>query len=284
MSTNTNTKNDYPKEWEECLKQMDKFDGYLNEARKYGFTLITGLTTASSFLGFSDAANTIQLGVIIATMVLVFVLYLVDTYYRRILNRMLLRALKIEEVNIKGRKLAHYFSRIYREGITSKMILGVYVGFIGALAILGYYAITAAESQGNNSNISPIGLVQALEVQEGNHPLSMISRTAYLWIPLVITIILITSLLLKIFPDQGIEKQHVDAAMKVIENARQRLQNYEPPLQTLDETKDDVRKREMEWSLEDERIESDILNALEGKQETSSKNLNTSPSKTGAQN
>jgi len=60
---------DSRKEWEKCFDQMDKFDGYLNESRKYGFTLITGLTTASSFLGFSDAANSIQLGVIIVSVV-----------------------------------------------------------------------------------------------------------------------------------------------------------------------------------------------------------------------
>ncbi len=52
---------DSRKEWEECFDQVDKFDGYLIDARKYGFTLITGLTTAGSFLGFSDAERLFNL-------------------------------------------------------------------------------------------------------------------------------------------------------------------------------------------------------------------------------
>jgi hypothetical protein len=250
---------DYPKEWEECLDQMDKFDGYLIDARKYGFTLITGLTTASSFLGFSDAAKSIQLGVIIVTLVLVFVLYLIDTYYQNLLNRMLLRAKRIEEVNIKGRELAHYLSKIYNEGVMSYMIFGVYVGFVLALDVLGYYAISAAESQMNNSNILPTGLVQTQEVQGASDPLYIFSKTAYLWIPLAVTSVVIVVLLVKIFLDQRTEKKRIRAAMRVIEGARKRLERF------------DAIKDETDWSRENEEIEREILRKLEGEEERTNK-------------
>jgi hypothetical protein len=49
-------------EWKSCLPQMDKFDGYLIKLREYGFSLITGITTASGFLGTKQESAIFQVG------------------------------------------------------------------------------------------------------------------------------------------------------------------------------------------------------------------------------
>jgi hypothetical protein len=226
------TPDDYATEWEKCFAQTDKFDGYLKDARMYGFTLITGLTTASSFLGFSPAADTIQVGVIIVTMVLVGILCLIDGYYQKLLSRLLLRAKRIEQVNNKKRELAHYLSRIYNEGLMSNMIFGIYVGFVIALAVLGYYAISAAAGGAGDL-------------------VSRLSNTAYLWIPLVLTTAVIIGLLAEIFNNQRTEKKCIQAAMQIINGARGRLVAFEAA--------DD----KSGWVDEYEKIDKEILDALE---------------------
>jgi hypothetical protein len=52
-------------EWKPCLEQIDRFDGHLFDLRKCGFTLITGLINAGSFLGFESGTRLVQVGVIL---------------------------------------------------------------------------------------------------------------------------------------------------------------------------------------------------------------------------
>ena len=43
----------YNEEWKSCRETVSKFDSTLIDLRKYGFTIITSLLTAGSFLGFN---------------------------------------------------------------------------------------------------------------------------------------------------------------------------------------------------------------------------------------
>jgi hypothetical protein len=43
----------YDQEWQKCRETADRLDGILVDLRKYGFTILTGLTTAGSFLSLS---------------------------------------------------------------------------------------------------------------------------------------------------------------------------------------------------------------------------------------
>jgi hypothetical protein len=65
-STDDNN-NNFNDEWKACRKYIDKFDKLLIDLRKYGFSFVTGLMTAGSFLGFAPdlSAKTIQIGVIV---------------------------------------------------------------------------------------------------------------------------------------------------------------------------------------------------------------------------
>jgi hypothetical protein len=83
------------RKWRVSVEVSTKFDEILVDIRKYGFTLITGLLTAGSFLGFTIGgdsvlnqlayANILHMGVIIVTMFLVVVLFWLDLYYQNLL-------------------------------------------------------------------------------------------------------------------------------------------------------------------------------------------------------
>jgi hypothetical protein len=132
---------DHVKEWESCISQIDKFEGYLNEARKYGFTLISGLITASSFLGLSsDNITSIQDGVIIVNMVLVIVLAWLDAFYQNTQSIAAMRAQYLEQFKLRGKKL---ITQMFdQNGIRpmSWILVGIYYGFLIALFLLGQYA------------------------------------------------------------------------------------------------------------------------------------------------
>ena len=43
-------------EWQECRLTIGRFDGYLADTRKYGFTLVTVLLTANALVTTANAA------------------------------------------------------------------------------------------------------------------------------------------------------------------------------------------------------------------------------------
>ena len=81
----------YNEEWKSCRETVAKFDNTLIDLRKYGFTIITSLLTAGSFLGFNAPTASLQVGVIIVTMTLIVILYWMDIYYQNLLVGSILR-------------------------------------------------------------------------------------------------------------------------------------------------------------------------------------------------
>jgi len=77
-------------EWKECRTTIGRFDTLLVDLRKYGFTLITGLLTASSFW-FSSVApkqgvlSATEAGVALVLTVLVVALFVLDRSYEVLL-------------------------------------------------------------------------------------------------------------------------------------------------------------------------------------------------------
>lgn len=83
-------------DWKECRATIGRFDMILEDLRKVGFFLITGLLTAGAFLNFLGVQTTqgvpaplsdVRAAVFIAIMVLVATLFSVDTYYQVLLSR-----------------------------------------------------------------------------------------------------------------------------------------------------------------------------------------------------
>lgn len=85
-------KNPYIEEWDKSTQAVDKFDNMLIDLRKYGFSFLTGLITASSLVGIAagsiplEAFATIEIAVITVTMILVITLYWLDIYYQNVLT------------------------------------------------------------------------------------------------------------------------------------------------------------------------------------------------------
>jgi hypothetical protein len=140
----------YSEEWKACRDAMDRFDGILVDLRKYGFTILTGLTTAGSFLSASDN-GLIQIGVIIVTMSLTVVLYYLDIYYQSLLYGSVFRA-RFLEIYRLNRGLTFYISAFYGASRAGGFLHFLYYGFLAALFVLGtvVLATTPATASVNN--------------------------------------------------------------------------------------------------------------------------------------
>lgn len=130
----------YVDEWKTSRETIIKFDDILVDLRKYGFSFLTGLTTAGSFLGFSSPAQHLQIGVIIVTMSLVMVLYWLDIYYQNLLSGSVLRGRLLELFRLK-RGLGVYISGLYGAGNFGRILHFLYIAFLIGLFILGLFVI-----------------------------------------------------------------------------------------------------------------------------------------------
>jgi nucleoside 2-deoxyribosyltransferase len=106
------------KDWQECRTTIGRLDSILVDLRKVGFSIITGLLTAGSFLGFlglkaPDSAATpadVSAAVFIAIMVLVTALYCFDTNYQVLLRGAVQRAWELETRTEPRIKITEYLS------------------------------------------------------------------------------------------------------------------------------------------------------------------------------
>jgi hypothetical protein len=85
-------------EWKECRVTIGRLDGTLADFRKYSFSLVTILITASAFAtSGTSLLPAAKAAVIIVLLVLTTVLFLVDRYYSLVQSGAVARALDIEQ-------------------------------------------------------------------------------------------------------------------------------------------------------------------------------------------
>jgi hypothetical protein len=82
-------------EWQECRYTVGRFDGYLADVRKYGFTLVTLLLTASAFVTPANSAVDRPAAAIVI-LLLLLALFMIDMYYWVMLKAAVGRALDLE--------------------------------------------------------------------------------------------------------------------------------------------------------------------------------------------
>jgi hypothetical protein len=133
----------YSEEWVKAREATDKFDGNLFDLRKYGFSILTGLITAGSFLGFSTPTQFIQVGVIIVTMVLVVILYWLDIYYQGLLYGAVFRTRFLEIFRL-NRGLSIYISALYGASHLGPLLHSLYLGFLIGVFLLGLFVANFA--------------------------------------------------------------------------------------------------------------------------------------------
>ena len=65
-------------EWQECRTTIGRLDSTIADLRKFGFSLVTVLITASGFLGQQVPSLESKISVSVAIMILIAVLFAID--------------------------------------------------------------------------------------------------------------------------------------------------------------------------------------------------------------
>lgn len=132
-------------EWAECRTTIGRLDTILKDLRQYGFTLIAGLLTASSFIGYGSGQPRAGVAAYVAVMCLIAALFSVDIYYSVLQSGAVERALNLEanERPALGKPRVLITATVsYRTTqVGSKfVILGVYVLLLFVAAALALVA------------------------------------------------------------------------------------------------------------------------------------------------
>ncbi len=123
-------------EWKAAREATSQFDGILVDLRKYGFSILTGLTTAQGLIGFTQEFTNIMIGVIVVTMNLVVILYWLDRYYDGLLWGSVMRTRFLEIFRMET-KLSLYISGFIRTAHIGWILHAIYYGFLIGLLFLG---------------------------------------------------------------------------------------------------------------------------------------------------
>jgi hypothetical protein len=136
------------KDWTECRASIGRFDAILVDLRKLGFSFITGLLAAGSFLSVSNASAS-QAGVIgplirvvpfMILMLLTLALSLLDNYFEALLNGAVERALDLEAQMDPPVRVSKYITVNAMETGATRWLQILYRIFIGIAAGLGLLA------------------------------------------------------------------------------------------------------------------------------------------------
>ena len=136
-------------EWQECRKTTARFDGYLADTRKYGFTLVTVLLTANALVVDKNTAVD-RPAASIVILALLFALFMLDNYYWVVLRAAVERSRQLEENELKDfrTQLSTLISKDVKDTHATDLVLAIYVLFVLVAAGIG---LTAGIASGTNS-------------------------------------------------------------------------------------------------------------------------------------
>jgi hypothetical protein len=119
-------------EWKECRSTVARFDKSLVEIRKYGFTLVTGLLTANSYLFVKvDELTPMQMmGISLIMIFLIIGLFVLDRYYLVLVRAAVKRAKYIESKKVPIMKLSTQIQVSVTQVSAHTLIIGLYCSFI----------------------------------------------------------------------------------------------------------------------------------------------------------
>jgi hypothetical protein len=122
-------------EWKECRSTIARFDQVIVDVRKYGFSIITGLLTADTFLfvKIPGLSSWEKAGVSLVMTVLIFALFTVDRCYEILLRGAVQRAEEIE--NELGMGLSIEIAHLVRLAKTDTWGRELYSWFVWAGAL-----------------------------------------------------------------------------------------------------------------------------------------------------
>lgn len=128
-------------EWQECRVTVGRFDGYLADTRKYGFTLITVLLTANALVTTGNAAVD-RPAASIVIMVLLLALFMIDNYYWVMLKAAVKRA---KELEASHDQISWKLSSTANKSHATDVVLAFYGLFVLVAAGIPIVALLAAK-------------------------------------------------------------------------------------------------------------------------------------------
>jgi hypothetical protein len=120
-------------EWQATQADLLKFDDYLHDIRKYGFSFVTGLLTVDVL--FSSGNSNFKLAVLIGTMALIVVLFVIDRNYRVFNAAANLRATVLERRSPV--ELSQTIGRLYESQRVGGAFTFVYGGLVAVTFLIG---------------------------------------------------------------------------------------------------------------------------------------------------
>lgn len=124
-------------EWAECRTTIGRFDSILIDLRKYGFSFVTTLLTASALFGIASASD-VKADAVVAALIIIMalntLLFTVDVYYTSLQSGAVERALDLE-ARLKSYRITKYLSdnsqRVRTVPVTLFLYLALQVIIIG---------------------------------------------------------------------------------------------------------------------------------------------------------
>jgi hypothetical protein len=148
-------------EWKECRSTIARMDTILKDLRKFGFTLITGLLTASVVLGGPGSSHAGDgVAAVIAVMVLVTALFSMDTYYAAGLSGAVERALDIEVRTMPYIRITRTINTNRDKARVGWVTFGLYVFLLAAATGLGIATAAAATATALVAVTAGLGTIQ----------------------------------------------------------------------------------------------------------------------------
>lgn len=128
-------------EWQECRLTIGRFDGYLADTRKYGFTLVTVLLTANALVTPSNSAVD-RPAASIVVMVLLLALFMIDNYYWVMLRAAVTRA---KDLEVKHERITWKLSEQAKNSHATDLVLVFYGLFVAIAALIPLVALLSSK-------------------------------------------------------------------------------------------------------------------------------------------
>jgi len=131
-------------EWKECRNTIGRMDTILEDLRKYGFSLVTALLTASGIVGAVANNRPVLPLASVVVMVLVIALFGIDLSYQVVLNGAAERALDLEFVSLPPRiRITKTVSDYVVDTHAATATFALYVALLGTAFGMGLFGSDA---------------------------------------------------------------------------------------------------------------------------------------------
>ncbi len=169
MACDGTTSGNFLDEWKEIRTMVGRYDGFLDGLRRYGFTFIALLLTASAVNEF------IKLNIItrveLNTLIILFTLalYFFDIYYQELMKILKIRQMILETIlNIEiGLSTEVRFKKEHLE----IAIIALYIFFIIIEALFGYASSVATVAYANNTSATVNNSIATNVIDTNNIPI-----------------------------------------------------------------------------------------------------------------